>query len=224
MKRISRSLILTLMTSVLSWNIAWLPASAAEVEERKGVMTEPPAPTPPTTAGQSGDVVMLGTLALPNEVIKKLDAQQLAEIVEAQAEAQRNRHRAGFGEEVVAPALFFISLTIISFLLIYFSFRKRREVLDTVRVAIQSGQTLPASFLEALESKPKPSPDSDLRKAILLLALGLSAIGVFLSIPDADANQLWTIGLLPTLLGLGYLFLWRLSQKRQRAGSSDDAR
>ncbi len=198
---------------------------AAGIEERKGAIVEPTPPAPPAPdVKSSGEVVMLGTTPMPPEVIQKLDAAQIADILERQASAPKSTAEIVFNEEFLVPGIVFASLTAISFLILYFSFRKRRETLETVRAAIQSGQTLPASFLEALESKSKPTPDSDLRKAVLLIAVGLSGVFVLASLADEEASRAWSIGLVPTLLGVGYLFLWRQSLKRNKNGSTDDAR
>lgn len=222
MTSILRFTILTLITNWLGLSLTTLNAAATEIEERKAVVTAPPASE--STDEPADNVLLLGSMPLPAEVIKKLDSKQLAEILERQATAPKSVAQHIFNEAILVPGIVFTSFTLVSFLIIYYSFRKRREMLDTVRVAIQSGQTLPASFLEALESKSKPTPDSDLRKAVLLIALGLSAMGVLAALGDEDAGRAWSIGLVPTLLGIGYLFLWRQSQKKMKAGSNDDPR
>lgn len=223
MKRYVQILILTLLTSSVGWQLFGSQAWAAEIEERKGVIIEPPTPPQPIDEN-APDVVMLGSTPIPPEVIQKLDAKQLADILERQAATPKSTAQIIFNESFLIPAIVFGSFTIVSFLILYFSFRKRREMLDTVRAAIQSGQTLPASFLEALDSKSKPTPDSDLRKAVLLMALGLSGMGVLAALAEEGAGRAWSIGLVPTLLGVGYLFLWMQSQKRMKAGSNDDPR
>jgi hypothetical protein len=211
MKRFLPLFILMLIASFSGLGYSQAPT----VEPRQGVITEPP----PVNPSDSTEIVVLGSMKLPVEVVKKLDAKQLADILERQAMAPK----APLDEAFLVPAIVFGSFTIVSFFVLYYSFRKRREMLDTVRTAIQSGQTLPASFLEALESKPRPTPDADLRKAILLMALGLSGMGVLAALTD-DGVRAWSIGLVPTLLGVGYLFLWRQSQKRLKAGSADEPR
>ncbi|WP_141732611.1 DUF6249 domain-containing protein [Oligoflexus tunisiensis] len=219
MKRYLPPLILILLTSLSGLGFG----QATEIEQRQGVLSEPPSPSE-SENNDPTDVVVLGSMKLPVEVVKKLDSKQLADILERQAMAPKSTVQHIFNESFLVPAVVFGSFTIISFLILYYSYRKRREMLDTVRVAIQSGQTLPASFLEALESKPRPTPDSDLRKAVLLMALGLSGMGVLAALTDEEAGRAWSIGLVPTLLGIGYLFLWRQSQKRLKAGSPDEPR
>lgn len=224
MKRHFNTLLLIFLTSTLGLHLIATQARAAVIEERKAVMVEPTIP--PSSSGDkaSGDMVMLGSTAVPAELIQKLDADQIADILKRLSPEPTSTAQIIFNESFLVPGIVFSSLTAISFLILYFSFRKRRETLDTVRVAIQSGQTLPASFLEALESKSKPTPDSDLRKAVLLIALGLSGMGVLAALLDEEAGRAWSIGLVPTLLGFGYLFLWMQSQKRHKIGSNDDPR
>jgi hypothetical protein len=208
------------MTAGLSLYFMGMPAFAAPIEERQGVMTEP---APSATKGAS-DVVLLGTTPLPQDVLNKLEPHQIVDLLQSKATAPKSTAEIIFNESFLIPGIVFGSMTIVSFFMLYFSYRKRRDMLDTVRTAIQSGQTLPASFLEALESKAKPSPDSDLRKAVLLIALGLSGMTVLATVAGEEAGRAWSIGLVPTLLGIGYLFLWKQSQKRQKAGSHDEPR
>jgi hypothetical protein len=197
-----------------------IQASAAPIEERKGVITEPA----PSAAKDPSDVVLLGTTPLPQDVLNKLEPHQIVDILERQTETPKSTAEIIFNESFLVPGIVFGSMTIVSFFMLYFSYRKRRDMLDTVRTAIQSGQSLPASFLEALENKSKPSPDNDLRKAVLLIALGLSGMAVLATVAGEEAGRAWSIGLVPTLLGIGYLFLWKQSQKRQKAGSHDEPR
>ncbi|HET9237210.1 MAG TPA: DUF6249 domain-containing protein [Oligoflexus sp.] len=220
MKRPFRTLRLILMTFGLSLYFMGTPGSAAPIEERQGVITEPA----PGDTQAAKDVVLLGTTPLPPEVLNKLEPHQIVEILERQAATPKSTAQIIFNESFLIPGIVFGSMTIVSFFMLYFSYRKRRDMLDTVRAAIQSGQTLPASFLDALDNKSKPSPDSDLRKAVLLIALGLSGMTVLATLTDQQAGRAWAIGLVPTLLGVGYLFLWKQSQKRQKAGSHDEPR
>ncbi len=224
MKRYLSTFCLLVLISSPGLHLPGTQAWAAGIEERKGAIVEPTPSASGSDVKSSGDIVMLGTTALPPEVIQKLDATQIADILERQSSTPRSTAEIIFNESFLVPGIVFASLTAISYLILYFSFRKRRETLDTVRVAIQSGQTLPASFLEALESKSKPTPDSDLRKAVLLIAVGLSGMVVLASLAEEEASRAWSIGLVPTLLGVGYLFLWRQSLKRNKNGSTDDAR
>lgn len=218
MKRTLRILLLTLINA--GFSLHSLAASAATLEERQGVITEPA----PAEGKGAADVVLLGTTPLPPDVLNKLEPHQIVEILERQTARPKSTSEIIFNESFLIPGIVFGSMTTVSFFILYFSFRKRREMLDTVRTAIQSGQTLPASFLEALDSKSKPSPDSDLRKAVLLIALGLSGMTVLATVAGDEAGRAWSIGLVPTLLGIGYLFLWKQSQKRQKAGSHDEPR
>jgi len=220
MKQPFRTFLLTLMTAGFTLYSMPLHASTVPIEERKGVITEPA----PSENKDLPDVVLLGKTPLPPDVLNKLEPHQIVEILGRQSATPRSTTEVIFNESFLIPGIVFGSMTIVSFFILYFSYRKRRDMLDTVRTAIQSGQTLPASFPEALESKTKPSPDCDLRRAVLLIALGLSGMTVLATVAGEEAGRAWSIGLVPTLLGIGYLFLWKQSQKRQKAGSHDEPR
>jgi hypothetical protein len=186
---------------------AW--AQAVQVEERQGVVTEAPDPRSP-------DVVPLDRNALPPDWLLKLDKRQIADILEHPAGKPRSAVYLMDHAALLIPAMVFGSLTLVTFFIVYFSYRKRRDTLDAMRTLIQSGQNLPASVWETLTPQSTAPADSDLRKAVLLLALGCSMMLVLAALADEEAGPAWSIGLVPALLGLAYLFLWWQSWKRSR--------
>ena len=94
----------------------------------------------------------------------------------------------------------------------YFRFRRRREVQETIRAAIEKGQDLPGELLENRSfsgSKPPPRKDQDLRRGVVLIAVGLG-IGAFgLLVGDEDAvGPMMGIGSIPLLIGAALTLLW----------------
>ena len=100
----------------------------------------------------------------------------------------------------------------------YFRYRRRREVQETIRIAIEKGQELPTEFLETISSpKQEPKKDQDLRRGVVLTAVGLG-IGAFgLLVGEDDAvGPLMGIGSIPLLIGLALTALWILRTRHNQ--------
>ncbi len=83
---------------------------------------------------------------------------------------------------------------------------------ETIRLALEKGQPLPPALLES--PRRGPDPTRDLRWGLMLLGLGLG-LGLFLfTLPDA--REASGVGLIPALLGAGYLVSWRIASRSDR--------
>ena len=103
-------------------------------------------------------------------------------------------------------------------LITYYRFRRRREVQETIRIAIEKGQELPTEFLETISSpKSRPKKDQDLRRGVVLVAvgLGIGAFGVLVGEEDA-VGPLMGIGSIPFLIGLALTALWILRTRHNK--------
>ena len=103
-------------------------------------------------------------------------------------------------------------------LITYFRFRRRREVQETIRVVIEKGQELPTEFLETISSpKDRPKKDQDLRRGVVLTAvgLGIGAFGFLVGEDDA-VGPLMGIGSIPLLIGLALTALWILRTRHNQ--------
>jgi hypothetical protein len=66
-------------------------------------------------------------------------------------------------------------------------------------------------------------PYSERRRALVLIGAGLGLMAMFLALPGragdgVDASSLWGIGLLPLMIGLGYLASWWLNRRENPRG------
>lgn len=95
-------------------------------------------------------------------------------------------------------------------LAIYRVYRQRH---DTLRLMVEKGVAIPPELLS-----PPRSPASDLRKGLVLTMGGLG-LGIFL-FAVAELRGMWTLGLVPLLVGLGYLVTWRLVGRNEAPPSS----
>ncbi len=105
----------------------------------------------------------------------------------------------------------------------YFAAQDRARMHETLRIAYEKGQPVPPELIETLQSRlPErviPTPERDLRRAIVLIAVGLGLCGLgyalwygLMSVDDVAAYTTGTAvagaGAIPGLIGVAYLFLW----------------
>ena len=110
----------------------------------------------------------------------------------------------------------------------YFKARDRAQLHETLRVAYEKGQPPPPELIEKLTAGNLPTtphtPDGDLRRAVVLIAVGvgLAGLGVCLGygISLADQTGGWVTGgaiagagAIPGMIGLAYLFLYLMKRR-----------
>lgn len=64
---------------------------------------------------------------------------------------------------------------------------------------------------------------SERRRALVLIGAGLGLMAMFLALPGRvgnglDASSLWGVGLLPLMIGMGYLASWWLNRRENMRG------
>jgi hypothetical protein len=91
------------------------------------------------------------------------------------------------------------------------SWAKTRSLHRTVRAMVEKGQPVPPELLASPAGAPL-RPWYDLRRGIVLLAVGFGVV-MFFGISAGWDNGVWALGLIPGLIGLGYILAWRLANK-----------
>jgi len=106
----------------------------------------------------------------------------------------------------------FISLAVVAGLVLYFKYKTKHEVQETVRSALDKGQELSPELLDKL-GDALPSPKSDLRRGIMSITIGL-AIGAFAYLLGEEDAQgpLLAISAFPVLIGVAYLGLHKFGK------------
>lgn len=107
---------------------------------------------------------------------------------------------------VVACVGFFGTPVAIVATIMYFSFSKSRAMHKTVRMMVEKGQPVPEALLNP---PPVVRQRSDLRRGIILLTVGAGLV-VFLGATNDWEGGAWSIGIIPFMIGLGYLLVWKL--------------
>jgi len=118
--------------------------------------------------------------------------------------------------EFVIPIVAITMLTIfgapvlIVGLIMYFSFSKSRNLNRTVRMMVEKGQPVPEALLNP---PPAQRQRSDLRRGVVLTMIGIGLMAFFGAVNDWEGGS-WTLGLIPFLIGVGYLLVWKLDTKK----------
>lgn len=136
------------------------------------------------------------------EILAKLTPDQIHELMKIKLEKA--------DVPMVAPLIvlivFGMPVAIVAVVLV-FRQRRNRQLHQTLAAMIDKGVPIPPELL-APEVRRRPS---DLRRGIVLMMAGLGIIGFFL----AQREEAWGLGLIPLLIGFGYLIVWKLDQNNQ---------
>jgi len=97
----------------------------------------------------------------------------------------------------------------------YFKSIERQKMAETLRIAIEKGQPLPAEVIDAMSSNVRSpglpaSPQRDLRTGIIWLGVGVgfAALGLTISFEEPDALfPMLGLAAFPTFIGLAFILL-----------------
>ena len=126
----------------------------------------------------------------------------------------------GSGDEIpwlVVPivAVVFLSIfgapVLIVAVILYFGFSRNRMMHKTIRMMVEKGQEVPAALLAP--PPPAQRQRSDMRRGVVLVMVGLGLM-IFLGAVNAWEGGAWAIGIIPFLIGLGYLLVWKMEGKK----------
>ena len=105
----------------------------------------------------------------------------------------------------------------------YLRYQDRQRMHDTLRSAFDKGQPVPPELITALQSNIAPrrpsTPESDLRRAIILISVGLGlcglGYGLWYGLMSVDETAAYIsggatagVGAIPGFIGLAHLLLW----------------
>ena len=121
---------------------------------------------------------------------------------------------------MVIPLVGIVFLTIfgapilIVAVIMYFGFSKNRMMHRTIRLMVEKGQPVPPALLAP--PAPAQRQRSDMRRGVVLAMIGLGLM-IFLAAMNDWEGGAWSIGLIPFLIGAGYLLVWKLEGKKDNA-------
>jgi len=110
---------------------------------------------------------------------------------------------------LLAVILVFGTPVIIVIAILIHKARRTQAIHDTVVRLAEKGLPIPP---ELFVDRRTEDPRSSLHKGVILVAVGVGLTIFFLTLPDRRGP--WGVGLIPLLIGIGYLIVWRLEDKR----------
>lgn len=96
-------------------------------------------------------------------------------------------------------------------LIMYFGFSRNRMMHRTIRTMVEKGQPVPAALLAP--PAPAQRQRSDMRRGVVLVMVGLGLM-LFLGAVNEWEGGAWSLGIIPFLIGAGYLLVWKLEGKK----------
>ncbi len=152
------------------------------------------------------------------EMLNKFSAEQLHQYLmqKEQLELER-RNKTDWEEIIIAPLIVgtvFITPVLIVGFLVFFSHRDKQLVHASIAKMVDKGMEIPPHLLIQQKKQKESSPNADLKKALILLSVGLGVSLFLFYIPDAREEGAWSIGVIPFIIGLGYLVFWKLDKPK----------
>ncbi|QDP00454.1 DUF6249 domain-containing protein [Thalassotalea sp. PS06] len=113
-------------------------------------------------------------------------------------------------QDGIIVGIIFFSFAAVAFSFLYFAYRNKMALQETIRLAMEKGQNLsPESIEQILQSQA--APQKDFKRGILLVSLAV-AIGLFGMLEGFDTTIIG-LSLFPLALGAGYLLVWKFDQQ-----------
>jgi len=144
--------------------------------------------------------ITLSAHSLPDEVLARLSPEQIVEL-------EKSR-RQNPPVEILVPISFFGAVVLIMCLVVGLKLKRNKLLHETMRAMIDKGQPIPPELLQPHE--PKRRPKSDLRRGLVLVGVGIG-LTVWLLL---GGGREWALGLIPLLMGLGFLVTWKVEQNK----------
>lgn len=117
-------------------------------------------------------------------------------------------------EGILVPITMFVSIALVLSAWLYFRYRARSAVQQTVQVAIEKGHELSPELLDRL-GQPQTSGYTDLRRGVIAVSLGVAFAVFALVLDDMEATRaLLGVAAFPFIVGVAYLALWRFASDR----------
>jgi hypothetical protein len=173
----------------------------------------PSAPSPAASASATASVSPGSSLAdkLHQKLDKKLKGHHgiVIDGNDVDLDKMKSEDIPEFVIPIVAITMFTIfgaPVLIVAFIM-YFGFSKSRMQHRTIRMLAEKGQPIPAELL----APPIPAvrQRSDMRRGIVLVMVGIALMICFGAWNDWEGGA-WAIGVIPFVIGLGYLLVWKL--------------
>jgi hypothetical protein len=127
-----------------------------------------------------------------------------------------------FQAALLIPIFVILLPAIIVFIVMFFRTKERKEMHETMRKAIETGQTLPDEFVKGLQQsvKTKNEPMNDIRAGIILLAVA-GGLMTWDYLGAMDTNGVMTgIAAIPGFIGIALFLLGLIGLMSKKTNQS----
>ena len=112
---------------------------------------------------------------------------------------------------IVFTTLFGAPVLIVAAIM-FFSYLKSRSLHRTVKTMVERGQEVPAALFAP---PPIVRARSDMRRGVVLVMVGVGLMIFFGAVNDWEGGA-WALGIIPFLIGAGYLVVWKLEGPKDK--------
>lgn len=155
--------------------------------------------------------------SIEKEVARKLKRKFGVTIDTKDISRVTRHHRNGdddddFGAFLAVPIIAIIFTTLfgapvmIVAAIMFFSYLKSRSLHRTVKTMVEKGEPVPAALFAP---PPVVRARSDMRRGVVLMMVGFGVMIFFGATSEWEGGS-WAIGIIPFLIGAGYLLVWKL--------------
>ena len=126
-------------------------------------------------------------------------------------ESKGPRHRVRVDHRltsIMVPIAFFLCILLLVGTIQYMGLRKDRNKHQTLQLMVEKGAQIPVELITTQKRR-----GSDLRRGLVLIGAGLGIALFLLMTKDARNSGAFGLGLVPALIGGGYLLAWKLEGK-----------
>ena len=182
---------------------------AAAASTTAPALTATPAPKPTATAASSD---------IADRIHRKLEkklGRKHGIIIDADNNDGDHDSKDIPGEIIPLVGIVFLSIfgapVMIVVLIGVFSIIVSRSRQRTIRMLVEKGQPVPAELLAPATRSVRRR--SDVRRGVVWTMVGLGLMVWLAAVNDWEGGA-WSFGLIPFLIGLGYLIIWKLENKK----------
>jgi hypothetical protein len=181
----------------------------------------PPPPPPAPAASASASVSVSPAQDLADKIHQRIEKKLKGHhgiVVDGDKDEDVDLKGIGdLGERMAIPIVGIVFMSIfgapvlIIAVILYFGFSKNRMMHRTIRMMAEKGQPIPPALL----APPAPAvrQRSDMRRGVVLCMVGLGLMLFFGAVNEWEGGS-WAIGVIPFVIGLGYLLVWKLEGKK----------
>jgi hypothetical protein len=194
--------------------------------------TPPASPTATAVTSTSATATVAPTAAptatpyeedsIEREVARKLK-RKFGVTIDTKGVTQVNRHRNGeddddFGALMAIPIVGIIFVTLfgapvlVVAAIMFFSYLKSRSLHRTVRTMVEKGEPVPPALFAP---PPVVRARSDMRRGVVLMMVGIGVMIFFGAVNEWEGGS-WALGIIPFLIGAGYLLVWKLEGPKDK--------